>query len=222
MYVQGKSINQNTELCVSSPKTNHLCFSRLDCTCSLLMISDLVMATRSASSTAKAGKEMTDRRPASISLEVEALGSMEHRMDWGKTHRWAEQKEDEQRRCWGGWGQSQRYLTMFHFIGQNMDDWLRPSMGTKKIQLIYGLQSCLQPPPPYTQINTHIHEPLHVLYNTFFFWSLMCTIMYNNKWSMWLPYLCNSYRAAIKLGDALVGLITSLPHPIILQGGKRT
>lgn len=45
------------------------------------MISDLVMATRSASSTAKAGKEMTDRRPASISFEVEALGNMEHRMD---------------------------------------------------------------------------------------------------------------------------------------------
>lgn len=45
------------------------------------MISDLVMATSSASSTAKAGKEMTDRRPASISFDVEALGSMEHRMD---------------------------------------------------------------------------------------------------------------------------------------------
>lgn len=45
------------------------------------MISDLVIATRSASSTAKDGKEMTHRRPASISFEVEALGSMEHRMD---------------------------------------------------------------------------------------------------------------------------------------------
>lgn len=54
---------------------------RLNSTCNLPMISDLVMATRSPSSTAKAGKEMTDRRPASISLEVEALGSMEQRMD---------------------------------------------------------------------------------------------------------------------------------------------
>lgn len=52
-----------------------------DSTCSLFIISPLVMATRSASSTANAGKEMMDRRPASISLEVEALGSMEHRMD---------------------------------------------------------------------------------------------------------------------------------------------
>lgn len=56
----------------------------LNSTCNLPMISDLVMATRSPSSTAKAGKEMTDRRPASISLEVEALGSMEQRMDWGQ------------------------------------------------------------------------------------------------------------------------------------------
>lgn len=56
-------------------------------TCSLLMISDLVMVTRSASSTANAGKEMTERRPASISFEGEALGSMEQRMDWRKrTH----------------------------------------------------------------------------------------------------------------------------------------
>lgn len=51
------------------------------------MISDLVMATSSASSTANAGKEMTDRSPASISFEVEALGSMEQRMDCRKTHR---------------------------------------------------------------------------------------------------------------------------------------
>lgn len=51
------------------------------------MISPFVMATRSASSTAKAGKEMMDRRPASISFEVEALGSMEHRMDYREIHK---------------------------------------------------------------------------------------------------------------------------------------
>lgn len=34
---------------------------------------------------------------------------------------------------------------------------------------------------------------------------------------MALLYLGHSYRAAVELGDALVGLITSLPHPIILQ-----
>ena len=53
------------------------------CTCNLEMISPLVRFTRSASSIAKAGNEMTDRRPASISFEVEALGSMEHRIDCG-------------------------------------------------------------------------------------------------------------------------------------------
>lgn len=46
------------------------------------MISSLVMLTNSMSSTAKAGYEMMDRSPASTSLEVEALGNRELRMDW--------------------------------------------------------------------------------------------------------------------------------------------
>lgn len=45
------------------------------------MISSLVILTNSMSSTAKAGYEMMDRRPASTSLDVEALGNMELRMD---------------------------------------------------------------------------------------------------------------------------------------------
>lgn len=47
----------------------------------------------------------------------------------GGTYRRAEGRKDEQRRC--GWRRSQQYLTMFYFIRQNVDDWLRPSMGTK-------------------------------------------------------------------------------------------
>lgn len=39
----------------------------------------------------------------------------------------------------------------------------------------------------------------------------------NDRWNLWILYLGNSYRAAIELGDALVGLVTSLPHPIILH-----
>lgn len=33
-----------------------------------------------------------------------------------------------------------------------------------------------------------------------------------------LPYLSDSHRAGVELRDALVGLVTSLPHPIILKG----
>ena len=43
----------------------------------------------------------------------------------------------------------------------------------------------------------------------------------HNKWDLWLLYLSHSYRAAIELRDALVGLVTSLPHPIILQEEKK-
>ena len=127
-----------------------------DRTCSLLMISDLVMATRSPSSTAKAGKEMTDRRPASISLEVEARGSMEHRMDWGGNTRtcWAG-GQGSGGWCGGGWRWSWRYLTMLHLIGQNVDDWLRPSVSTEEIQLVYGLQSRLWTGPTHTDQHTH-------------------------------------------------------------------
>lgn len=50
-------------------------------TCSLEMISSLVMLTMSMSSTANAGYEMMERTPASTSLDVEALGSMELRID---------------------------------------------------------------------------------------------------------------------------------------------
>lgn len=126
-----------------------------DRTCSLLMISDLVMATRSPSSTAKAGKEMTDRRPASISFEVEARGSMEHRMDWGGNTRtcWAG-GQGSGGRCRGGWRWSWRYLTMLHLIGQNVDDWLRPSVSTEEIQLVYGLQSRLWTGPTHTDQHT--------------------------------------------------------------------
>lgn len=46
------------------------------------MISSLVMLTNSMSSTAKAGYEMMDNNPASTSLDVEALGNMELRVDW--------------------------------------------------------------------------------------------------------------------------------------------
>lgn len=51
------------------------------CTCSLEMISSLVILTMVMSSTAKAGYEMTASSPASTSLDMEALGSMEVRMD---------------------------------------------------------------------------------------------------------------------------------------------
>lgn len=50
-------------------------------TWSLEMISSLVILTNSMSSTAKAGYEIMDRSPASTSLDVEALGNMELRMD---------------------------------------------------------------------------------------------------------------------------------------------
>jgi hypothetical protein len=45
------------------------------------MIFSLVMLTIEMSSTAKAGYEMMDRTPASTSLDIDALGSMELRMD---------------------------------------------------------------------------------------------------------------------------------------------
>lgn len=51
-------------------------------TWSLEIISFLVTFTRFTSSTAKAGKEIMERSPASISLDVDALGNMENRMDW--------------------------------------------------------------------------------------------------------------------------------------------
>lgn len=51
------------------------------CTCSLEMISSLVILTMAMSSTAKAGYEMMASSPASTSLDMEALGSMEVRMD---------------------------------------------------------------------------------------------------------------------------------------------
>lgn len=53
-------------------------------TWSLEIISFLVTFTRFISSTAKAGKEIIERSPASISLDVDALGSMENRIDWMK------------------------------------------------------------------------------------------------------------------------------------------
>lgn len=53
-------------------------------TWSLEIISFLVTFTRFTSSTAKAGKEIMERSPASISLDVDALGSMENRIDWMK------------------------------------------------------------------------------------------------------------------------------------------
>lgn len=43
----------------------------------------------------------------------------------------------------------------------------------------------------------------------------------NNKHNLCLLHLSDSYRAPVELGDALVGLVTSLPHPIILKGGKK-
>jgi hypothetical protein len=45
------------------------------------MISCLVSSTKWLSSTAKAGKETTESRLASTSLDVEALGSSEFRID---------------------------------------------------------------------------------------------------------------------------------------------
>lgn len=45
------------------------------------MISLLVTLTRFISSTAKAGYEMIERRPASISFDVDALGNMEYSID---------------------------------------------------------------------------------------------------------------------------------------------
>lgn len=53
-------------------------------TWSLEIISFLVTFTRFTSSTAKAGKEIIESSPASISLDVDALGSMENRIDWMK------------------------------------------------------------------------------------------------------------------------------------------
>jgi hypothetical protein len=45
------------------------------------MISSFVILTMSMSSTANAGYEIMDRTPASTSLDVEALGNMELRID---------------------------------------------------------------------------------------------------------------------------------------------
>lgn len=46
------------------------------------MISCFVSSTNWLSSTAKAGKEITESRLASTSLDVEARGSIELRIDW--------------------------------------------------------------------------------------------------------------------------------------------
>lgn len=63
----------------------------------------------------------------------------------------------------------------------------------------------------HTSMNQNVSDttPSSLLFNVQF--SLNTDI---NKWNL---YLSDSDRAAIELGDALVGLVTSLPHPIILQ-----
>lgn len=48
------------------------------------MISCFVSSTNWLSSTAKAGKEITESKLASTSLDVEARGSIELRIDWKK------------------------------------------------------------------------------------------------------------------------------------------
>lgn len=58
-------------------------------------------------------------------------------------------------------------------------------------------------------LNTSDTTPSSLLFNVQF--SLNTDI---NRLNL---YLSDSDRAAIELGDALVGLVTSLPHPIILQ-----
>lgn len=81
-------------------------------------------------------------------------------------------------------------------------------MGTEKIQLIYGLQSCLKCPNITTHKSTHAHQSTNTHCISL---SFVCRI------SKKLVYLSHPYGAAIELRDPLVGLITSLPHPIILQ-----
>lgn len=51
------------------------------------IISFLVTFTRFTSSTAKAGKEIIERSPASISFDVDALGNMEKRIDYKKKNK---------------------------------------------------------------------------------------------------------------------------------------
>lgn len=64
-------------------------------TCSLEMISSLVMLTMLMSSTAKPGYEMMASTPASTSLEMEALGNMDVRMDWGNIFMLESEEADE-------------------------------------------------------------------------------------------------------------------------------
>lgn len=49
-----------------------------------------------------------------------------------------------ERRVQGRWETGEPYLTVLHFIRQNMNDWLRPAVSTEQIQFIYGLQSSLK------------------------------------------------------------------------------
>lgn len=187
-----------------------------DRTCSLLMISDLVMATRSPSSTAKAGKEMTDRRPASISFEVEARGSMEHRMDWGKTHGHAEQEDSERRAM-------QRCLEVKVTIPDSA-----PPHRAKRGWLTSALREHRRDParlwPPEPPVNRpDTHRSTHTSMNLNTSDTTPSSLLFNVQFSLNTDinrlnlYLSDSDRAAIELGDALVGLVTSLPHPIILQ-----
>lgn len=68
--VQPNSLNINSD-----------CDYSVVATCSLEMISSLVRLTMLTSSTANAGYEMMARSPASTSLDMEALGSIDVRMD---------------------------------------------------------------------------------------------------------------------------------------------
>lgn len=66
----------------------------------------------------------------------------------------------------------------------------------------------------------------HMFYTTLSSFGLSQCVVYhavnadNNQQNLCLLYLSDSYRATVELRDALVGLVTSLPHPIILKGGK--
>lgn len=165
------------------------------------MISNLVTATRSASSTAKAGKEMTERRPASISFEGEALGSMEQRMDWRRihtrTHMHAEREKIQRRPLVGG-GEADPTWQCSTSSGNTWMTDFGPPWAPKRSNSSIASSAAWK-------ITAWFTKDLHVLIQV-----QPCT------------NLSHSYRAAVELRDALVSLVTSLPHPIILKKKKKT
>lgn len=165
-------------------------------TCSLFMISDLVMVTRSASSTAKAGKEMTERRPASISFEGEALGSMEQRMDWRKAHTLSVRKFNGDHWAAVGGGKANATWQCSTSSGNTWMTDFGPPWAPKRSNSSIASSAAWKTTAWSTKV-VHVLTQVEPRAN-----------------------LRHSYGAAVELRDALVSLVTSLPHPIILKEDK--